>query len=228
MHEPLGGAHCLDFANTLEPRGGPPPLSLPPGYQFRDELSTYEDLVAWAVHKDALDAPVAETLIVSSDTHPGDAREILARAHVLRDAIYRVFWHIAHGQPPSNDDLAAIMREYANAAAHAVLVVLTAGIEWTWPEDARTLARPLWPVARSAVELLATGHRQRIRVCPGPGRPPVACGWLFYDTSKNGTRRWCSMTDCGAATKARLQTARRRAQRAALRRRISHPDFVER
>jgi predicted RNA-binding Zn ribbon-like protein len=211
----VGGVHCLDFANTLEPRGGPPPLTVPPGYRFRDELASYDDLVAWAVHKGTLDAAVAEALLGEADADAGGARAILSRAHALRDAIYRAFWQIAHGEAPASDDLAVIMREYADAATHARLVVSGTGIEWEWSEDGRLLARPLWTVARSAVDLLTTGERQRIKVCPGPGRPPVPCGWLFYDTSKNASRRWCSMTDCGAVTKIRLQTERRRAKRAA-------------
>ena len=213
MHEPCGEVHCLDFANTLEPRGGPPPLDLPPGFEFRDELLGYTDLVAWAVHKETLDAELAEALLKAADAEPHAARVTLGRAHILRDTIYRAFWRVAHGESPSQEDLSAIMREFADATAHASLVVSESGIVWDWPEDGPSLARPLWPVARSAVELLTTGDRQRIKVCPGPGRPPVPCAWLFYDISKNGSRRWCSMADCGSATKAQLQTARRRAKR---------------
>jgi predicted RNA-binding Zn ribbon-like protein len=215
MHDPLGGVHCLDFANTIEPRGGPPPLALPPGYHLRDELSGYEDLVAWAVHKGTLDAAAAKTMLNAADKDPHGAHVILSRAHMLRDAIYRACWLVAQGESPARDDLSVIMREYADATAHASLVVSGTTIDWDWPERGASLARPLWPVARSAVDLLSSGDRERIKVCPGPGRPPVACAWLFYDTTKNGSRRWCSMADCGAVTKAKLQTERRRAKRAA-------------
>jgi predicted RNA-binding Zn ribbon-like protein len=216
MHEPWGGVHCLDFANTLEPRGGPPPLTLPPDYHLRDELATYDDLVAWAVHKETLGPAVATRLLGDSDDDPDGAHDTLKRAHALRDAIYRAFWQIADGESPSNEDLAIVMGEYADATAHARLVATDNNIEWDWIENGEnetSLARPLWAVARSAVDLLITGDRQRIKVCPGPGHPPLPCGWLFYDTTKNGSRRWCSMTDCGAATKARLQTERRRKKR---------------
>jgi len=213
MHEPFGGVHCLDFANTLEPRGGPPPLDLPPGFRFRDELTSYADLVAWALHKGTLDTSTAEALLGAADNDPDGAQVALSRAHALRDGIYRAFWQIAHGEAPADDDLAVITREYADATAHARLVASGISVDLDWAENETTLARPLWAVARSAVELLTTGDRRRIKVCPGPGRPPVPCGWLFYDATKNGSRRWCSMADCGSATKARLQTARRRAQR---------------
>jgi hypothetical protein len=52
----------------------------------------------------------------------------------------------------------------------------------------------------------------RLRACP----PALGgCGWLFLDHSRNGTRRWCAMDDCGARAKARRLTARRRSARSA-------------
>jgi len=215
MHEPWGGVHSLDFANTLEPRGGPPPLTLPPGYRVRDELSTYDDLVAWSAHKGAIETESAEVVLGEADADPAGAQAILMRAYCLRDAVYCAFWQIAQGAEPSREDISVIMREYVDAAHHATLIVSESGIDWSWLEHETSLARPLWPVAHSALNLLSTGDRQRLKVCPGPGRPPLSCGWLFYDTTKNGSRRWCSMADCGAVTKARLQTTRRRVKRAA-------------
>lgn len=213
MHEPWGGVHALDFANTLEPRGGPPPLEVPAGYQFRDELETYDDLVGWAVHKGTIEVPEGIALIQTADNDPDGRREVLGRAHLLRDAIYRASWQIANIDSPSADDLRTIMDHYVDAAAHARLIETDDGIDWSWSDVDTNLARPLWPVARSAVDLLLTGDRNRIKVCPGPGRPPFSCGWLFYDSTKNGSRRWCSMSDCGAATKIRRQTNRRREHR---------------
>jgi predicted RNA-binding Zn ribbon-like protein len=214
MHEPWGGVHCLDFANTLEPRGGPPPLDLPPGYGVRDELSSYDELAGWAVHKGTVERAAAVRLLAAADADPRGAEAVLSRAQRLRDAVYRAFWRIAHDEPPASDDLETIMREYAAASAHASLVPTADGIVWDWPADSASLDRPVWPVARSAVDLLTNGEHDRIKVCPGPGRAPLACAWLFYDATKNRSRRWCSMTDCGAVTKVRLQTQRRRIKRA--------------
>jgi predicted RNA-binding Zn ribbon-like protein len=61
-------------------------------------------------------------------------------------------------------------------------------------------------VARSAVELHTDGDQRRVRECPGAGD----CGWLFYDTSRNGSRRWCSMEGCGSRVKMRRHYARHR------------------
>ena len=78
---------------------------------------------------------------------------------------------------------------------------------WEWAKYDQDLDRPLWPVARTAADLLTSGRLDRVRECPGAD----GCGWLFYDTSKNGSRRWCSMEGCGNVAKARRLYARRRA-----------------
>jgi predicted RNA-binding Zn ribbon-like protein len=213
MHEPLGGVLCLDFANTLEPRGGPPPVAVPPEVDLRDELETYDDLVGWAVHKQVIDEGTGLSLLDLADRDPAATAAVLAQAWVLRDVIYRAFWAIAQGESPATTDLKALMETYVEAAAHAELVDAGGQVVWEWPTHGASLASPCWPVALSAIDLLQHGDRSRIRVCPGPGRPPLACAWLFYDTTRNGSRRWCSMADCGSATKIRRQTARRRATR---------------
>ena len=55
------------------------------------------------------------------------------------------------------------------------------------------------------VEAAASGTWSRLKACPGE-----ACGWLFYDRSRNRSRRWCDMTVCGNRTKARTYRARLR------------------
>ena len=55
------------------------------------------------------------------------------------------------------------------------------------------------PVAISAVDLLTSSDLGRVKICPAH-----QCEWLFLDDSRNGTRRWCSMAECGNRAKARL------------------------
>ena len=72
------------------------------------------------------------------------------------------------------------------------------GFAWRWKRD-DGLDRILWPVAWSAAELLTEGPLARVREYPGDDN----CGWLFLDTSRNGSRRWCDMSTCGNRAKAR-------------------------
>jgi predicted RNA-binding Zn ribbon-like protein len=65
-------------------------------------------------------------------------------------------------------------------------------------------------LAQAAVDLLRNVDLNQVRICPVP---EGGCGWLFLDRSRNGSRRWCAMADCGAQAKARRLTERRRADR---------------
>jgi predicted RNA-binding Zn ribbon-like protein len=52
----------------------------------------------------------------------------------------------------------------------------------------------------------ADGTWHRLKVCRDDG-----CEWAFIDVSKNRSRAWCSMRECGNRTKTRAYRARRRA-----------------
>ncbi len=59
------------------------------------------------------------------------------------------------------------------------------------------------PLAHSAAKLFAEADRNRVRKCG-------QCVLHFYDTSKKGTRRWCSMQLCGNRLKVAAYAARQR------------------
>jgi predicted RNA-binding Zn ribbon-like protein len=73
-----------------------------------------------------------------------------------------------------------------------------------WADARSDLASVLWPVVLSAQALLCTADCSRVKACS----PPDGCGWLYYDSSRNRSRRWCSMQSCGNAAKARSYYAR--------------------
>ena len=204
----VGGRLCLDFANTVEPRGGPEG-----GAGQREYLSDYADLVAWALRVGLLDEPGADRLLRAAERDRAAAAAVFGRALALRESIYRVCWSIAEGVEPPAPDLALIAAEEVAALGHAGLGAVEGRYGWTWPEP-EALAWPLWAVAHSAVETLTTADLTRIKVCPGGPGATLPCAWLFYDTTKNRARRWCTMADCGNATKARRLTERRRQARA--------------
>jgi predicted RNA-binding Zn ribbon-like protein len=194
----LGERLCFDFANTVDPRHGEHPTDL---------LAGYPDLVRWGKRAGALTAREAESLLGEAERHPKMAARAYEVARTLRERLHRVFSSIAASSVPDPRDLEALERAHAAAAAHARIVPSDGGYQWSSDDDLRALDRPLWPVVRDAVDLLTTGRLDRIRECPGPD----GCGWLFYDTSRNGRRRWCSMDVCGNRAKGRRHYRRHRA-----------------
>lgn len=201
LHLPsfVGGALCLDFANTVDPRHR---------QEERAEfLESYERLLEWSALAGLLSAEEQAELAGEADRHPVAARSALARAIALREALYRLLEpsgakdRVGHGV-----DAAKLTDEAHRGYRRCGLE--QAGDGWGWVANgAPELDQMLWPVARSAVEVLTSGSLGRVRECQGSN----GCGWLFIDSSKNGRRRWCDMRVCGNRAK-----AKRHRQRAAV------------
>ena len=125
----------------------------------------------------------------------------------LREALFDLFAALANGQPPAPAAIDTLRRQYAAACRAATWEITPEGTGWHWPVDEpRQLA---WRIAVDAVDLANSGAR--IGQCPPE---QGGCGWLFVDRTKNKSKRWCSMADCGNATKARRLAAKRKARRA--------------
>jgi predicted RNA-binding Zn ribbon-like protein len=89
---------------------------------------------------------------------------------------------------------------------HHRLTAVQTEFVWQWDEDATDLDRVLWPIAQSAAELLTSPELARVRECA-----KEHCNWLFVDRSKNRSRRWCDMQECGNVAKVRRYRSRKQA-----------------
>jgi predicted RNA-binding Zn ribbon-like protein len=98
------------------------------------------------------------------------------------------------------------VREIAlDGLGRAVLEWSDGTFGWAWPDDG-DLDRVTWAVAHAATELLTSPRLERLKLCAG-------CRWVFIDASKNRSRRWCHMDECGTHEKVRRYVARRAAAR---------------
>jgi predicted RNA-binding Zn ribbon-like protein len=194
--ELIGGALCLDLVNTIDPR------HKGPGHEY---LDSYRALVEWSAHAGALSRSAAERLADAGDERPTQAERVRVRAVSLREALYEL---LAPHRSPANraDCLAVVSEEIQRAYARAAVTPEGDGYALRFAGDDE-LDQMLWPIARSALELLPTPDRTRIKECAGDG-----CGWLFIDRSKAGRRRWCSMESCGNRAKVQRYRERRRAR----------------
>lgn len=193
----VGGDLALDYVNT---QSGPPT-----GPPDDDVLRGYEDVVAWARYVGAITEPEAARLRRQARVEPDGAQAVFRRALRVRDYLDEVFRAAARGGQPASRHLTRLRDDAAEALAHAQLVPLDGHYTWRWT-DTHDLGRPLWPIVHAAAELLTTGPLQRLKTCAG-------CRFIFVDESKNRSRRWCSMEDCGTAEKIRRYVTRRAANR---------------
>jgi predicted RNA-binding Zn ribbon-like protein len=183
-----GGALCLDFANTLGDRTEEP----------TERIRTYGDVLEFASQAGALPASEVEELEAEAEADPGHAKRTTEMAVGTREVLYRIFGAIATGNAPRDADLEALNAVLVEGLAHARMVREGDAYRWSWTGDCTCLERPIWQIAHSAADLLASGRLDRIRSCDSD-----TCEWLFLDESRNRSRRWCDMSTCGNRAKAR-------------------------
>lgn len=193
----LGGQLALDFANTASWHARAEPGEL---------LTDYGRVLAWGVQAGAITATERAALAALAEVDPAVTTAALARIVALREAFYGLFSALAAGHPLPAADLAALNGALATTLPQLRVVASAAGPTWAWAVDG-DLRRPIWPAIRAAAALLTAPDRALVRECAGED-----CGWLFLDTSRNRTRRWCDSRDCGNRMRVRQHYARQRAR----------------
>jgi predicted RNA-binding Zn ribbon-like protein len=146
--------------------------------QREERLPDYAAVRDWARQAGIEAAPVPAAA----------ASRMHEEAIALRETLYAIFGAVARGETPPEEALRHLNDEIARRPRR-----ITERFAWAPADDV------LAPIVWSAAELLTSGPLERMRECPGDD----TCGWLFLDTSRNGSRRWCDMRTCGNRAKAR-------------------------
>lgn len=194
----VGGDLSLDFVNTVADRTSGPGSAGDHQSAFRREyLENYGDLIQWSTQVKLLDDDEARKLLAIAEESPRQAETAHRRALVLREALYRLFKSAIEARKPLSSDLEKLNKELAIANKHMSIIHDGDGFSWK-PNIGESLDCMLWHVALSAAEILTAGDRPRLRQCVGD-----PCGWVFLDQSRNRSRQWCDMRDCGNLAKVR-------------------------
>lgn len=181
---------CLDFANTAQWHASEKP---------QENLKSYDDLVEWSRNEGLLSAADAQKLKKKATNDQIASAKALKQAIELREAIYRILSLVAANKLPKKRDLAILNRNLAKAMGHSRIIPAQSGYIWDINGDKEELDWMLKPIVRSTAELLTSDELDRVKICADDR----GCGWIFLDRSKNRSRRWCDMKDCGNRAKAR-------------------------
>jgi predicted RNA-binding Zn ribbon-like protein len=232
----IGGALCLDFTNTVGWRGGPD--SDEKLYDYEDlivwgrhagALSERhgKELLKRAASEPARAVAVCEQAILLrealyrmfSSVAAGRAAGPTDLA-TINAAVADAYQHLRLAPRPSSglaprppselaprppSELAPRPPSELAPRPPSELAPLGDSFAWEWHEADGSLELPVWMIARSAAELLTSDSLGRVRECAGE-----RCDWLFLDASRNRSRRWCDMAECGNRAKAQRSYARRR------------------
>jgi len=179
-----------------------------------DHLPSYEELVRFGQQSKLVSEDEAQGLRREAARNPGPATRALRRAVTLREALYRIFTGLAGGRSPAAADLEILNGALPDALIRLRVAARDDGVSWAWGGDREALDRLVWPVARDAAVFLTSTDLSRLRACANP-----RCHWVFYDGTRSGTRRWCTMAVCG--NQAKLRRYRQRLGRGRRRRPVA-------
>jgi predicted RNA-binding Zn ribbon-like protein len=194
------GHPALEFTNTVNDHA-----SEHPG----ETLFNYEDLLVWMGKVGLMHEEQVQMLKRKAATQPDESTALLATSLKLREAVYRIFVAKTKGKSPADRDLTILNSVLIRLTSGAQVVYRSGRFEWGWNFDENALETPLWILALSAVDLLTSENVKWVGQCADE----EGCGWLFVDTSKNHSRRWCDINDCGNRAKQRRYQQRTRRQK---------------
>jgi len=191
----IGGHVVLDLVDTVSWRLDPA--------RRADRIPDADALVAWAAERQVIGAGTAEALARQSADGVDGAADALIDVHQLREAV-SVVLDAALGRPGAGT-LAAPVRFVRERYERALAIAeVPARLPLTWQLTPSTMPELAAVLALQAGDFLREGHAD-LRCCAGPG-----CGWLFLDTSRNHSRRWCDSSDCGNRVRVARHARRQR------------------
>jgi predicted RNA-binding Zn ribbon-like protein len=185
----IGGALCLDFTNTA---------SWEADQQTSEHLNDFPDLVRWCKEAALVGQDSAAALVEEPEENRAEATAILAKAKDLRGTLYRIFIALSRRKFPASGDLQLLNEALGQTPLH--LEIRRERDQFLSEHKAvgTKFAKLLGPVVWSAAEVLTSGKIDQVKCCASE-----TCGWLFLDNTKNHSRRWCDMGDCGSQAKAK-------------------------
>jgi predicted RNA-binding Zn ribbon-like protein len=156
-------------------------------------------LTALSLKTEILDERQVVSLLEIAEKKPAEAEKVLIRARRLRESIYRLYKAAAENWQPESGDLSVLNRELDFARRHQRLTSTQgSNFAFEWIDKTKSLDSMLWQIAESAAKFLVEGDVTRIRQCGSEN-----CNWLFLDATRNRSRQWCDMKDCGNLAKVR-------------------------
>jgi predicted RNA-binding Zn ribbon-like protein len=190
----IGSELAFDFTNTSSGRGFP---------THQEHLRSAENVVDWAQHAKLMGPEDAEWLRAAVSADQGLAGRMLRRALELRETIFAIAVEIAAGRSAPKPQVDTLTQMHAACIACAKLTLIEGRYFWSWTPKESAVEAVLGPIVLSALAVLTQADLSRVKQCQGD-----KCGWLFFDTTKNKSRRWCEMEVCGNRAKQRRHSAR--------------------
>lgn len=187
---------CVAFVNTRYWRGSDAPT---------ETLQDLAGALAWCTQANLINSAAAAKLERWASRNRDQGTRLFDEIVSNREIIYRLFVSIVSGSVKPAD-IAWLSDQLEQSPLRTKVTDLKLGWGWQLPTAEPSFQNLFAPVLWSAGDLLVGSRLSTIRLCAN-----TKCRWLFLDDSKNGTRRWCSMSSCGNRAKAQRHYVKKQA-----------------
>lgn len=177
----IGGQLCFDFTNTVSWRG----LGHP-----HEWLDSFDNLAKWAQIAKVLSNQETREMKRRLSVQEEMGKKKLQQLKETRETLYNIFNSTINQVSPSEKDIRGLNRIAKKAMGHLELAPTSGGFGLNWQDNISEMDKIHYSIVRSAIQVLTTKDLTRVKKCP-------SCQWLYLDMSKNKSRRWCTMEDCG-------------------------------
>ena len=188
----VGNHLALDFVNTRPVMNGQPV----------ELLSDWNALLRWFRAAELVSEKEMRTFVRQWKKRP-EPEGCLEALKTFRESVRATVLRLEAGEEPASRTVAELNRLLR---AHPMILELRRAAGKLERRKLFELRRPddlFAPLVDAATEMLSDLEPARLRKCE-------SCILHFYDTSKNGTRRWCSMQICGNRSKVAAYAERKR------------------
>ncbi|TWF33871.1 putative RNA-binding Zn ribbon-like protein [Chitinophaga polysaccharea] len=193
-----GGCLVFDFINTINNRNKNPHI---------DYLSNYESFLLWSCKVKITRKSRVQALLEHARQGTEKKSEAFDEIIRCRENLHDFFYAIISGKAPAAHLIESFNALLSFSMRHLSIKIKNGALETNIESKMVSLREPLWYIGKSAYEVLQTNDWARFKSCP-------SCGWLFIDTSKSATRKWCNMKVCGGQDKARKYYHREKSKKA--------------
>ncbi len=184
---PIDCSHlCCNFVNTVFSWKTDNP------YDF---LEDYDYFIDWCNKLSVSRTEYLERLRGFAKRSPAEARKVMEEIKATREILHKFLSALTKGDTNKIQkfliDINPLLTETSN---NLKLDFNGSAFISTYKMKPLQLKRPLWIITKSLYDLLVGMDTSRMKECP-------SCGWVFYDRTKNGKRKWCNPLTCGTQEK---------------------------
>ncbi len=191
----LGGRLAIDFANSYKRVG-----------REKEGLSNFDDLLIFMKSHSLLHEDEASDLHMFHFQNPGRCEKVVDTLVELRNSFRNVLMEVEQGWPVSLDFLEDINGRLAGFKSYHKVIPSEEGMELRTIIDENGPEKLMFPIIHDIADYLTSEHIEKTRACASDD-----CDLYFVNQSRNGRRRWCSMSTCGNRAKVNAYLKRQEA-----------------